>query len=60
MADNDKSRNDEAPAHADVLAMLARMHRGAADDEAAAGRYQSSAAQDQLAAKYRDAADEAK
>lgn len=53
------SKEDKTPSRADVLAMLARMHQTAADSEAAAGRHGPGAAQDQLAAKYRDAAAEA-
>lgn len=48
--------SDELPPTQDILEMLQRMHTTAASSESSAGSHASSARQDQLAAKYRDAA----
>lgn len=51
------SRNNQPPSRAEVLRMLQRMHNTAAADESREGRHASSARHEQLAAKYRNAAD---
>jgi hypothetical protein len=50
------STNNQAPSRKDVLRMLQRMHNEAAASESQHGAHASSAQHEQLAAKYRNAA----